>query len=58
MAPFGTGWLDANTRSEPLPAYDAVRAGGEQEWDVGDPAGTRAAILAVVDAVAAVQDLP
>lgn len=49
--PFGTGWLDANVHSEPLPAYDGVRAGGSQEWDIGDPRGTRDAILAVVDAV-------
>ncbi len=48
--PYGTGWLDANLHSEALAAYDAVRASGPSEWDVGDPHSTREAILRVVDA--------
>jgi NAD(P)-dependent dehydrogenase (short-subunit alcohol dehydrogenase family) len=47
--PFGTGWLDAGVQSERNSAYDDVRP-ENLEWDIGDPRGTRAAILQVVDA--------
>jgi NAD(P)-dependent dehydrogenase (short-subunit alcohol dehydrogenase family) len=47
--PFGTGWLDAGVQSARNPAYDDVRP-ENLEWDIGDPRGTRDAILAVVDA--------
>lgn len=49
--PYATDWLARGSRtSAALPAYDAVRARSERVWEVGDPAATRAAMLAVVDA--------
>ena len=49
--PYATDWLARGSRtSTALPAYDQVRAGSERAWEVGDPAATRAAMLAVVDA--------
>jgi NAD(P)-dependent dehydrogenase (short-subunit alcohol dehydrogenase family) len=48
--PYGTGWLDAGSRSAENPAYAHVRAGTGGDWEIGDPRATRAAMLAVVDA--------
>jgi NAD(P)-dependent dehydrogenase (short-subunit alcohol dehydrogenase family) len=48
--PYSTGFGSTDAYSDPLPAYDAVRADGRQEWDFGDPRATRDAILRVVDA--------
>ncbi|MEV5832456.1 SDR family oxidoreductase [Nocardia sp. NPDC052112] len=51
---FGTDWAGPSSRhATPLPAYDAVRAARAAQRAAvrqGDPAATRAAILAVVDA--------
>jgi NAD(P)-dependent dehydrogenase (short-subunit alcohol dehydrogenase family) len=50
--PYATGFGTTGLRrSDPLPAYDPVRdAIDRSSWLVGDPAATRSAILAVVDA--------
>lgn len=52
---FDTEWITAAPYADPLPAYDSQRAGfesarGDRRTDLGDPAATRAAILAIVDA--------
>lgn len=50
--PYATGFGTSGLRrSTPIPAYDAVRASLDLSgWQLGDPAATRPAILAVVDA--------
>lgn len=49
--PYATDWLSVGARhSDPLEDYDAVRAGSKGGWQVGEPAATKAAILALVDA--------
>ena len=48
--PYETGWLDARRSSARLPAYEHLRA-APPAFDVGDPAATVAAMMAVVDAV-------
>ncbi|MDA0179056.1 SDR family NAD(P)-dependent oxidoreductase [Solirubrobacter phytolaccae] len=48
--PYDTGFGGTHNLSDPLPAYDGVRASGAQDWDFGDPRATRDAILRVVDA--------
>jgi NAD(P)-dependent dehydrogenase (short-subunit alcohol dehydrogenase family) len=50
--PYATSFGSTGLRrSDELPAYDPVRAGIDRStWLLGDPAATRAAILAVVDA--------
>jgi NAD(P)-dependent dehydrogenase (short-subunit alcohol dehydrogenase family) len=50
---FSTDWAGPSaSRSPELPAYAAVRRALADSWadEPGDPAATRAAILAVVDA--------
>jgi NAD(P)-dependent dehydrogenase (short-subunit alcohol dehydrogenase family) len=49
--PYATDWLTGGSRaSAPNPAYQGVRDAHSSGWDTGDPAATRAAVLAVVDA--------
>lgn len=49
--PYATGFGTGLRRSAPRPEYDALRAVIDREsWRLGDPAATRPAILAVVDA--------
>lgn len=47
--PYKTGWLDAGRHSAPMPAYDHLRQ-APPAFDIGDPAATADALLAVVDA--------
>jgi NAD(P)-dependent dehydrogenase (short-subunit alcohol dehydrogenase family) len=49
--PYATDWLGrGSVASAGLPAYDVIRASTAREWEVGDPAATVPAILALVDA--------
>ncbi len=49
--PYATDWLGRGARrSEELDAYGGQRENASQEWQVGDPQHTRAAILELVDA--------
>jgi len=52
--PFATDWLAVGARqTDPLPAYEGVRAASASSFEsieLGTPAATRTAILAIVDA--------
>ncbi len=49
--PYATDWLDRGARhSEPHPDYAEVRQATAQQFEVGDPSATGAAILQIVDA--------
>ena len=48
--PYATNLAASASSSTPNPGYDAVRALVPGEWDTGDPAHTREAILKIVDA--------
>lgn len=49
--PYATDWLARGARhSDPHPGYAAVHQATAHQFEVGDPAATRAAILKIVDA--------
>lgn len=49
--PYATDWLGrGSVASAQNPAYQAVRDSTAREWDIGEPAATVPAILALVDA--------